>query len=35
MKEQYEDLELEVVEFDSEDVITASLGENETELGRG
>ena len=31
MKEQYEDLEYEVIEFDSEDVITASR--NETEMG--
>ena len=33
MKEQYEDLELEVIEFDSEDVITTSPGEDETEMG--
>ena len=34
MKEQYEGLELEVVEFDLEDVIvTSPLGPDETEIG--
>lgn len=34
MKQDYEELELEVVEFDSEDVITTSpYGDDETELG--
>ena len=33
MKEQYEDVELEVIEFESEDIITSSVyGPNETEL---
>ena len=31
MKEQYEGLEIEVVEFDAEDIITTS--DNETEVG--
>ena len=33
MKEQYEDVELEVIEFESEDIITSSgYCVNETEL---
>ncbi len=31
MKEQYEGLEIEAVEFDAEDIITTS--DNETEVG--
>ena len=34
MKERYENVELEVIEFESEDVITSSgYGDNETEIG--
>jgi hypothetical protein len=34
MKEQYEDLEMEVIEFDDEDVITSSPLGNEVENGQ-
>ena len=30
MKKKYEELELEIIRFDSEDVITASKPDNET-----
>ena len=33
MREEFEALEIEVIEFDSEDVITTSYDENETEMG--
>ena len=33
MKEHYEDLELEVIRFQTEDVITTSGEDDETEMG--
>ena len=33
MKRNYEELEMEVIDFDEEDIITASGDENETGMG--
>jgi hypothetical protein len=35
MKEQYEDLEFEVIEFEDEDVITSSPNENALPIDTG